>query len=164
MPLQRGGRFSRNARKPSRESALVRCPRINWTGIGCPGGADPLDPLGVPSGPDAPVPLLEPRCQPPRRHRQADEASAADQGGPPHKRLQNLSSHFLDTTLASTGSRKKPRPFQIADGGPVSRASAAAKMPPVNAHRPPPFRHGWTSAYGECKIGFSGGANCPRYR
>jgi hypothetical protein len=49
---------------------LVRCPRISWTGIGWPGGAAPWS--GVPSGPDALAPRLAPRCQPPRRHGQAD--------------------------------------------------------------------------------------------
>ena len=74
---------------------LVRCPRINWTGIGWLGGADPLVRAG------RLVPLLEPRCQPPRRHGQADGGVGRGPGGPPYKRLQSLSSCFRDTTLAS---------------------------------------------------------------
>ena len=81
---------------------------------------------GVPSGPDAPVPLLEPRCQPPRRHGQADEGVGRGPGGPPHKRLQNLSSYFLDTTRLW---KKMKKELSILGGNPQGRKEVSHAGP-----------------------------------
>ena len=62
--------------------------------MGWLGRADPLVRAG------RLVPLLEPRCQPPRRHGQADGGVGCGPGGPPY-------SYFRDTTPRPAGAHRK---------------------------------------------------------